>query len=154
MIDISKLTECEIGKWVVYTAGDGHEERGKLKSWNDHYIFVVYSVGDEPDWETDKWMDYTAASTKPEDLVFDFPVFRSDMKDAYEFDCCACGHNQMAKPSIMMLSFGYNSGSGSCLGCGLHLHLEIHGNKMTSRLWTDWADSVRDAEGREGTKAE
>lgn len=33
---------------------------------------------------------------------------------AYSFACCACGHQQAARPSLMM-QFGENSGAGTCL---------------------------------------
>ncbi len=67
MIDIKKLRKTkDIGKWVEYIPTDGHKEIGRLKSWNDKYIFVVYHCGNE-------WMrfrHYTGAATSPEDLFF------------------------------------------------------------------------------------
>lgn len=63
MIDISRLTSSDIGRWVEYTPKN---ERGKIKSWNDSGIFVVYDCAGE--WSNFK--DYTAAHTRPEDLVF------------------------------------------------------------------------------------
>lgn len=44
MIDITKLTELDKGRKVVYKANHlGHKgEEGKITSWNDHYIFVDY----------------------------------------------------------------------------------------------------------------
>lgn len=68
MIEIAKLNKTDVGRWVIYTAGDGHTERGKLKSWNDTFIFVVYNANDN--WDLDHWKDYTAAATSPEDLEF------------------------------------------------------------------------------------
>jgi hypothetical protein len=68
MIDISKLTDADIGRWVVYKDGTGEKEQGKLKSWNDECIFVVYHANDN--WDLDHWKDYTAASTSPADLEF------------------------------------------------------------------------------------
>lgn len=66
MIAIENLTLADVGRWAIYTAGDGHKERGKIKSWNDTFIFVVYNANDN--WDSDHWMDYTAAATSPEDL--------------------------------------------------------------------------------------
>ena len=63
MIDISKLTSDDIGSWVEYTPKN---ERGKIKSWNDSGVFVVYDCAGE--WSNFK--DYTAAHTRPEDLIF------------------------------------------------------------------------------------
>ena len=34
------------GKWVHYTAHDGHVENGRISSWNDHVVFVRYHSGD------------------------------------------------------------------------------------------------------------
>lgn len=70
MIDITKLTEKDVGRWVIYTAGDGHKERGKIKNWNADWnlIYTVYNANDN--WDGDHWKDYTAAGTHPEDLEF------------------------------------------------------------------------------------
>lgn len=61
MIDIATITDKDIGKWVNYTP---KKEFGRIKSWNDSGIFVVYNAGG--DWVNFK--DYTAAHTRPEDL--------------------------------------------------------------------------------------
>ena len=67
MVDIKKLTEDDIGKWVSYTGHPGGGiEIGKIKSWNDKFIFVVYKCANE--WG--RFKGYTAAATKPEDLEF------------------------------------------------------------------------------------
>ena len=67
MVDIKKLTEDDIGKWVVYKGYFGGEvEKGRIKSWNDKFIFVVYKCGNE--WG--RFKDYTASATRPEDLEF------------------------------------------------------------------------------------
>lgn len=63
MIDIKNLTEKYIGKWVVYKP-ELENESGKIKSWNEHFIFVVYKCGGN--W--DRFTDYTGESTRPEDL--------------------------------------------------------------------------------------
>lgn len=68
MIDIAKLTSEDVGRWVVYTDGVGDTEQGKIKSWNDSGIFVVYNAAGN--WDADHWKDYTAAHTRPEDLQF------------------------------------------------------------------------------------
>ena len=68
MIDIAKLTEDNVGDWVLYTASDGHVEKGKIKSWNDSGIFVVYNSAGN--WSGDLWKDYTAAHTSSERLEF------------------------------------------------------------------------------------
>lgn len=74
MIDITKLTDKDIGRWVIYKpfhakSFDDRDqwERGKLKSWNDTNIFVVYHCNNE--WH--RFQDYTGAATDPNDLIFE-----------------------------------------------------------------------------------
>ena len=69
MIDIDKLTEENFGRWVVYTDGTDKRQEGRIKSWNDTWIFVVYNCGNN--WES--YRDYTAAATDPKDLQFLHP---------------------------------------------------------------------------------
>ena len=66
MIDISELRTEDFGRWVVYKPSFGDTQKGKLKSWNDKYIFVVYNC----DHQWDRFDDFTAAATNPEDLTF------------------------------------------------------------------------------------
>lgn len=33
------------GRGVIYTAHDGHTERGVISSWSEHYVFVRYGLG-------------------------------------------------------------------------------------------------------------
>lgn len=66
MIDIAQLTKEDVGKWVEYQGGAGERERGKLKSWNELYIFVVYKCAGE--W--DRFQDFTGVATSPKDLRF------------------------------------------------------------------------------------
>ena len=63
MININNLTEKDIGKWVIYN--DIYKiEKGRIKSWNKKYIFVVYRC--DNNW--DNFLNYTGAATSPEDL--------------------------------------------------------------------------------------
>lgn len=64
-IELSSLSKDDIGKWVMYDSGH-KSEKGRIKSWNDKYVFVVYHCGD--DW--DGWQNYTGVATRPEDLTF------------------------------------------------------------------------------------
>ncbi len=66
MIDIAELTKEDIGKWVVYKPTCGLPEKGRIKSWNDNYIFVVYKC----DHQWNRFQDFTGAGTDPEDLSF------------------------------------------------------------------------------------
>lgn len=67
MIDINSITQKDIGKWVSYTGNfDGKVEKGRIKSYNSKYIFVVYKCAKE--W--DRFKAYTGVATRPEDLEF------------------------------------------------------------------------------------
>lgn len=69
------LEDSAIGRWVWYVPNHAKDdksqwERGKIKSFrnNDQHAFVVYNANDN--WDGDHWMDYTAASTRYDDLRF------------------------------------------------------------------------------------
>lgn len=64
MIDIRQLADKDKGRYVFYTNGVGNKERGRIKSWNHQWVFVVYNCADE--W--DDYENYTAAATNPRDL--------------------------------------------------------------------------------------
>lgn len=66
MINIKVLKLEDVGRWVTYTTGHGTTERGRIKSWNDTYIFVVYKCAGE--WKD--YQNYTAAATDPKDLTW------------------------------------------------------------------------------------
>ena len=68
MIDIKSLKPGheKLGLMVWYRTGIGGEViPGKIKSWNDKYIFVVFKC--DNNWV--EWMNYTGEACKPEDLV-------------------------------------------------------------------------------------
>jgi hypothetical protein len=44
MIDISKLTDEDKGREVVYESPDGKREFGHISSWNGRFVFVKYGV--------------------------------------------------------------------------------------------------------------
>jgi len=66
VIDVKSLTEEDVGRWVVYEGGFCLPQKGRIKSWNDKYIFVVYKCNGE--W--DRYQDYTGVATDPKDLEF------------------------------------------------------------------------------------
>jgi hypothetical protein len=81
MIDIASLTDEDLGRWVVYTDGTGAEQLGRIKRWNDTWIFVVYNCANE--W--DNYKDYTAAATDPSDLKFEMlKPGEDDINDRFE----------------------------------------------------------------------
>ena len=83
MIDIAQLTLKDIGRWVWYTPGHGDKEKGKLKSWNSHFIVVVYKCAGE--WE--RFRDFTGQSTNAGDLEF---ISHKSHCKASEGFVCAC----------------------------------------------------------------
>ena len=67
MIDLAQLRKSDIGRWVKYQSQGGDKiEQGRVKSWNNEFIFVVYNCGGE--WQT--FQNFTGAATKPKDLIF------------------------------------------------------------------------------------
>ena len=69
MIDITKLTDRDVGRWVEYNVEynfGSTSEKGRIKSWNDKYIFVVYKCDDN--WNG--FQNYTGCSTHPRSLNF------------------------------------------------------------------------------------
>lgn len=63
-INIENLTDEDIGRWVRYCPSFGEPEKGRIKSWNQRYIFVVYKCDNQ--WH--RYQDFTAAATSPFDL--------------------------------------------------------------------------------------
>ncbi len=76
MIFIEDLTIDDAGRYVIYIDGTGEENKGRIKSWNDIWIFVVYHCAEE--W--DNYMEYTAAATDPCDLKFSDPKIGENHK--------------------------------------------------------------------------
>jgi hypothetical protein len=66
MIDIKELGPEHIGKLVEYRAGTGQTERGRIKSWTDKYVRVVYKCDNQ--WL--RFQDFTGCATDPCDLTF------------------------------------------------------------------------------------
>ena len=66
MIYIKDLKEEDIGKWVLYKSDYGDAEKGRIKGWNDKFIFVVYKC----DGQWDRFQDYTGCAADAGDLNF------------------------------------------------------------------------------------
>jgi len=64
MIELKNLTKEDIGKGVLYINNIGIKEFGRIKSYNEKWIFVVYNCN--KDWGN--YQNYTAAATSPDDL--------------------------------------------------------------------------------------
>lgn len=67
---IKELTDRDLGRWIYYEGGAGERENGRIKSFNNEtrIAFVVYNANGN--WDADHWKDYTAQSTKYDDLVW------------------------------------------------------------------------------------
>jgi len=81
MLYIKDLKSEDVGKWVLYKPSYGDIEKGKIKSWNEKFIFVVYKCDEQ--WE--RFQDFTGCATDPNDLNFAMldEVFRhSNLKEA------------------------------------------------------------------------
>ena len=63
MIDLSRLTAADIGRFVVYLPT---RAKGRIKSWNHEWVFVVYTA----DGNWDRFDQSRANATRPEDLIF------------------------------------------------------------------------------------
>lgn len=61
-IKIEELKDSDVGQWVNYKRW----QIGRIKSWNNTFVFVVYKCNEE--W--DRYQDFTGVATKPEDLTF------------------------------------------------------------------------------------
>lgn len=66
MILIHLLKETDKGRWVGYVPAFGKSEKGRIKSWNDTTVFVVYKC----DGQWWRFQYFTGAATNPADLVF------------------------------------------------------------------------------------
>ncbi len=64
-IAMDSLIKADIGRWVDY-AGHNTTEKGRIKSFNDKWIFVVFHCDDK--W--DNFENYTAAACAPESITF------------------------------------------------------------------------------------
>ena len=64
MTPLGSLTKADIGQWVEYAAHNT-SEKGRIKSFNDKWIFVVFNCAD--DW--DNFCNYTAAACAPESIT-------------------------------------------------------------------------------------
>ena len=67
---ISELNKSDIGCWVEYWP---KQEIGRIKSWNEKWIFVVYNC--DNDW--DDFKNFTAAATDPKELQ---EILESDIR--------------------------------------------------------------------------
>lgn len=71
---VTELTADDTGQWFTYIPSHAQDDKsewesGKLKSFNNdnNHAFIVYNANDN--WDGDHWKDYTAASTRYEDII-------------------------------------------------------------------------------------
>ena len=68
MIRLSELSEKDKGRWVIWKDPNDIDSDtiGRIKSWNDKFVFVVYKCDNR--W--DRYEEYTGIATNPEELEF------------------------------------------------------------------------------------
>lgn len=69
MIDLNQLNYKHLGAWVRFDYQHGESEYGRIKTWNEKYVFVVFKCNG--DW--DNWNNYTSQSCAPDELTFEEP---------------------------------------------------------------------------------
>lgn len=82
MIDITKLTEEDIGRVVLYRGYGDNNEVGRLKSFTEDSIFVVFKCAGL--WND--YQNYTGQNTKPEDLSFIGARYELRFQSKEEYD--------------------------------------------------------------------
>jgi hypothetical protein len=65
-LPLTALTCVDVGRWVVFTYGS-HQYRGRIKSFNDTHVFVVFHCAGE--W--DCYHDFTAEAVRPAYLTWE-----------------------------------------------------------------------------------
>jgi hypothetical protein len=66
MIYIENLRPDDTGRWVKYERNHCVPEIGRIKSWSNEVVWVVYKCNNE--WS--RFQDFTGQATDPEDLNF------------------------------------------------------------------------------------
>lgn len=69
-----KFSEADIGAWVMYEAYQ-NAQKGRIKSFNDRWVFVVYSC----DGNWGNYTEYTAEATSPAKLFFTGPLTKREI---------------------------------------------------------------------------
>ena len=69
MINVSSLTEADRGRWVEYCPPWGEPQRGRIQSWTNTLVNVVFRCGN---W--DDYQNYPGARSLPEHLTFIEPA--------------------------------------------------------------------------------
>ena len=64
MIDLTKLSTADTGRWVWYKPNYGAWEKGRFKTWNEAYVFVVYGANAL----RNDWLLQGSQATHPDDL--------------------------------------------------------------------------------------
>lgn len=64
-IDISLLSEKDAGRWVQWLDSTNEAMNGRIKDWDDEYVYVVF---DADDWEN--YIDFESSPTDPRYLKF------------------------------------------------------------------------------------
>jgi hypothetical protein len=65
-LQIDQLSDKDRGRWVEYCSTTGQRERGRIKSWDRSFVFVVFRC----DGRWDEYKNFTASATLPEEILF------------------------------------------------------------------------------------
>lgn len=77
-VKLSDLTDKDRGRWIVWTDPNlGTTEKGRLKSWNHLFVFVVFKC--ENNWN--RFEDYTAEACAPGESRFLAPWHPLQIQD-------------------------------------------------------------------------
>jgi len=64
-INLNLLSEKDAGRWVLNNNQGNDYYKGRVKDWDDEFIYIVY---DCDDWNN--YMDFESVATLPENLEF------------------------------------------------------------------------------------
>ena len=83
-VRLDQLSDRDIGRWIVWTDPNlGTVQKGRLKSWNELFCFVVFKCND--DWI--RFENYSAEACAPRECRFLAPKHEtkiSDLRRPYE----------------------------------------------------------------------
>lgn len=91
MIATKDLRKSDVGRYVIYTDGVGDTQKGRIKTWNDCYVFVVYYCAN--DWVN--YLAYGSQATDGKDLEFEV----SNNAERVTDDLIGAGEHEARKPA-------------------------------------------------------
>lgn len=139
MIDIQKLTDKDKGRFVVYKSYR-ENERGRIKSFNDKFVFVVYKCNE--DWAN--FANYTGEPTSPEDLQFELTL--EDLKAMQEYEQFASGIIEDSEDGLNMAGTNQMLKWVACRGLIHDWTIYVHFAYYSNQFVHDYGDKVTSRE--------